>query len=293
MSSLSQKILSCAFYGRVWFQREWAKTRSDELKHQSFEDKLALCLGEWSSQAKISLPESIHFLSCLSKDFPQELREVDPPVLGLFVRGDWRPEALRFAVVGSRKPNAYSLRVTRAAVKLWVEAGFEIVSGGAFGIDAEAHRACLDYGGKTLVVMGSGFDHLYPKAHYSLFQSVLERGGAWISEYSPSTEAHARFFPERNRIIAALSHSFFLAQAHEKSGSMITAKRALELGREIFVLRPPAGDANFAGSLSLIQAGAIPLSSPEDWMRFYRPDKPLYSSQIESELRLQKTPPTI
>jgi DNA processing protein len=277
-ASLESRVRSTAAYGRIWFQKEWAKLRAPEFHSLSAAEKIQSILERTPYQAPLRLPEGVQFIGFGSKDFPEELLALDPPPLGLFVRGDWKPNSLRFSIVGSRKPVAYSLRVTRKCVRLWVEAGFEIVSGGAFGIDAEAHRAALDFRGRTWVVMGSGFDHLYPKAHEKLFQSVLEAGGGWISEYSPQTEPHSRYFPERNRIIAGLGHALFLAQAHQKSGSMITAKRALDIGRDIFVLRPPLGDLNFEGSRELIQAGATALSEPEDWTTFYHPDKSHHAS---------------
>ena len=271
--TLLEKVLTAAFWGRAYFQKEWSRNRAPEFIHRPFLEKLEICLKDWSPLGKILVPHGVRLISCLDEEYPTELLETDPPPLALFTKGAWNPASIRMAVVGSRKPTAYSLRITRACVKSWVEAGFEVVSGGAFGLDAEAHRSALDFGGRTLVVMGSGFNHLYPKAHELLFREVLDRGGVWISEYSPTTEPHARFFPERNRIIAGLGHSLFLAQAHVKSGSMITAKKALELGREIFVLRPPSEDANFEGSRQLLESGAIPVSDPQDWMLFYHPDK--------------------
>jgi len=272
--SLSEKVSTAAFWGRAYFQKHWAMNRAPEFVHRPFLEKIEVCLKDWTPKGRPHLPHGVRLITCLDEDYPEELLETDPPPLAIFTKGEWRPDAIRMAVVGSRKPTAYSLRITRACMKSWVEAGFEVVSGGAFGLDAEAHRAALDFGGRTLVVMGSGFQHLYPKAHRLLFQEILDRGGVWISEYPPNTEPHARFFPERNRIIAALGHSLFLAQAHLKSGSMITAKKALELGREIFVLRPPSEDANFEGSRQLLESGAIPVSDPQDWMLFYHPDKP-------------------
>jgi DNA protecting protein DprA len=270
-SDFESRVRATAAYGRAWFQKQWAQFRREDFHSLNASQKMLRILSNSPYSAPLRLEEGVQFVGFGSEQYPFELLALDPPPLGLFVRGDFNLEGLRFSVVGSRKPVSYSLRVTRQCVRLWVDADFRIVSGGAFGIDAEAHRAAVDFGGKTWVVMGSGFHHLYPKAHEKLFEDVLRTGGAWISEYPPKTEPHARFFPERNRLIAGLGHALFLAQAHQKSGSMITAKRALDLGRDIFVLRPPMGDLNFEGSQDLIQAGATALSVPEDWAAFYRP----------------------
>lgn len=274
------RLLRAALFARPAFLSAWRKTRSPEWLHRSLEEKLDFCLSLMAiPQTRVEMP-SIDFVSILDPSIPEEIRQCDPPPLGLFIRGAWPLASKRLAVVGSRKPLPYSLRVTRSCIREWVRADFQIVSGGAYGIDAEAHRATLEYGGRTVVVMGSGFHHLYPSAHARLFDEILKHSGTWISEYAPSVEAQARYFPERNRIIAGLCQALFLAQAHLKSGSMITAKRALDMGREIFVLRPPPGDENFDGSQSLLDAGALPISSSEVFRHWLHPDRPLETSPI-------------
>lgn len=261
--SLEQLLLSIASFERAHFFRLWNQAARSE-EGLSWKEKLEFVLehGDFSDRS-IGLPPSVSFVSILSPDYPVFLRELPQPPLGLFVMGQLGDTAL-LAVIGSRKPSPYSLRMTRACVNDAVSKGYSIVSGGAYGVDIEAHRSALDCGGKTWVVLGSGFQHLYPKKHEMVFNEVLRAGGALISEYPPFLEPQARFFPERNRLIAALSDRLLLVQAHLRSGSMSTARAALDLGKEVEVIRPPLGDENFAGSAALIDAGARAISGPQD-----------------------------
>lgn len=142
--------------------------------------------------------------------------------------------------------------------------GVCIVSGGAIGVDTEAHQTALDFGATTVAVLGGGLEKLHPRRNINLFEQILQKKGALISEYPPHMEPRPYFFPERNRLIAALGDALLLGQAHERSGSLSTARTALDLGKEIFVLRPPVGDANFSGSQSLIDSGALAVSSASE-----------------------------
>lgn len=266
---LPQKLLSIACFERKKFFKLWNTLKFGDQVHAEFEQKLELVLEHFQEFRSVYLPREIRFISCVDADYPSILRELDQPPLGLFVRGDFSTETSWVSVVGSRKPTAYSLRSTREFCRFWAEKGFGLVSGGAFGIDAEAHRTAIEFRVPSAIVMGSGFAHLYPAAHFSLFNEVLRRGGCWISEYSPQSPGYPSQFPERNRLIAAMGEVLFLAQAHEKSGSLSTAKRALDLGKEIFVLQPPVADLNFEGSRRLLEAGAHPIASRKDLEIFY------------------------
>lgn len=248
-----------AFKRRRFFQL-WNQIQDSEYAYVEVPEKLERIIS--ALHAELSecpqppkIPQFIRFISMLDEEYPQALLELPQPPLGLYVWGDLGSQA-RAAVVGSRKPVPYALRLTRDLVRRWVAEGYSIMSGGALGVDAEAHRICLESGGHTLVVLGGGLLCLYPKVHEKLFREVVQRGGALISEYPPDMRAQPYTFPERNRIIAALCDVLFLAQAHAQSGSLSTARTALDLGREIHVLRPIPGDENFAGSQKLIDDGA-------------------------------------
>lgn len=263
VSLTERELLGIAVFHRRAFFRRWNALCTERPDISSWEERLAIVAKEFREDRIYKLPVSIRFISILNPEYPNSLRELPQPPLGLFVEGELGKGPF-VSVVGSRKPTAYSLRLTRACVKNWVQWGYCIVSGGALGIDAEAHRAALDFGGRTLVVLGGGHLNLHPRRHEALFREVVLQGGALVSEYPPHFLPRTYSFPERNRIIAALGEELFLAQAHQKSGSLSTARTSLDLGRDIYVLRPPAGDPNFEGSQSLIESGAYPLTSPED-----------------------------
>ncbi|MBN8555236.1 MAG: DNA-processing protein DprA [Deltaproteobacteria bacterium] len=254
-NSLEEKLLSAAFFCRRDFFKLWNQIRNSEDTYLTPEEKCQLIFEKLEGLSPIHLQPPIRFISMLSAEYPQILLELPQPPLGLFILGSIGAGPF-VGIVGSRKPTPYSQRVTRDVARIWSSQGLCIVSGGAYGIDSIAHQTTLENNGKTIAVLGGGLRRLYPKTHIRIFEEILKKGGALVSEYPPETDVRPYFFPERNRIIAALSDSLFLAQAHEKSGSLLTARAALDMGREIFVLRPIQGDVLYAGSQSLIEAGA-------------------------------------
>jgi DNA processing protein len=265
-------FLRAAVFQRRQFFKLWNQIRNDpESLEQSLSEQLLRVFEALDLSRDVSLPSDIQFVSWLDSTYPSSLHQLPQPPLGLFVRGALPHSQKCLAVVGSRKPLPFALRMTYRCTQSWVQAGWSIVSGGAYGIDAEAHRAALEASGHTVAVLGGGLHRLYPKAHERLFQSIVEKGGALVSEYPPWADPAPYTFPERNRIIAAMSQGLFLAQAHEKSGSLLTARTALDLGREIYVLHPPPGSEAFRGSQELVEAGAFSLTGPEQLERDYLP----------------------
>lgn len=260
---LENKCLSLAVYERRRFFQLWNRLEREETYFENPLEKFLSCLDEWKFFKKYKLENSFKFFSFFHPDYPKLFRHLPQPPIGIFVWGEMIP-GKRVAVVGSRKPSVYSLRMTRRAVRVWISAGYQIVSGGALGIDGEAHRAALDFEGQTIAILGGGFKHLYPSYNIQMLKAISSRKGcSLLSEYPPEESPQNYYFPERNRLIATLGDQLFLAQAHEKSGSLSTARSALEMGKDIFVLRPPAGDPSFNGSQNLIDAGALSLSDPQ------------------------------
>ncbi len=188
--------------------------------------------------------------------YPKRLREIAQPPWVLYVKGDkgllTRPS---LAVVGTRKPTPYGLRMTGLLVRELASAGMVIVSGMAAGIDGEAHRAALDAGGMTVAVLGSGVDVVYPPSHRRLYEKLVGEG-AVISESPPGTRPLKGLFPRRNRLISGLSYGTLVVEAAERSGSLITADFSAEQGREVFAVPGPATSAQNRGTLRLIQQGA-------------------------------------
>ncbi|MBW2415220.1 MAG: DNA-protecting protein DprA, partial [Deltaproteobacteria bacterium] len=160
------------------------------------------------------------------------------------------------AIVGARRAStrgrAVALRLARAAAG----AGVAVVSGLAYGIDAAAHQGALEGGGPTLAVLASGLDRPSPRANAGLARRLLDAGGAWLSEYRPGTPPAAFRFPERNRLISALSRDVLVVEAGERSGSLWTVRHALDQGRDVLAVPGPVDSASCLGSNRLLRDGA-------------------------------------
>lgn len=174
--------------------------------------------------------------TCLSKTYPQLLLETPDYPLVLYLKGDitlLKSDSL--GIVGTRKPTNYGIGVTHAFAKNLARAGLTIVSGLSTGVDKIAHQAALEVGGKTIAVLGGGFNHIYPAINYSLANEIIEKG-LLVSEYSPSTTPQKYTFPARNRIIAGLSLGTLITEAGEKSGSLYTKEYALDYNRNLYLI---------------------------------------------------------
>ncbi len=172
----------------------------------------------------------------LNELYPQALLDIyDPPIV-LYCRGNLDLlKSRKIAVVGTRKATRYGKDVTKLFVEAFVDKDICVVSGMARGIDSVAHRVALDCGGKTIAVVATGLDQVYPAENLSLAQEIISNG-LMISEYPIGTTVHAYRFPERNRIVSGLAESVLIPEAGLQSGSMITADCALEQGKELFVV---------------------------------------------------------
>ena len=193
-------------------------------------------------------------------DYPHKLSEIPDPPPVLYALGDLK--ALRrpaIGVVGTRKVSTYGRAMARRFAKELVEAGALLVSGGARGVDGAAHEAALEAGGPTAVVAGTGLAQSYPKEHAALFREIASRGGLILSELPPDAGPLPWHFPLRNRIIAGLSLGILVVEAAEKSGSLITARLALDYGREVFAIPGPLTSGASSGANRLIQKGEAKL----------------------------------
>src|SRR3989454_4754743 len=170
--------------------------------------------------------------------YPSLLREVyDPPIV-LYVKGAWT-ECLDqpcVALVGSRRCSTYGQNAALMLARDLAQRGVTIISGFARGIDAAAHRGAIEGGGRTVAVLGTGIDEVYPRDHKKLADEILERGGALVSQFPLSTPPVSENFPYRNRIISGLSLGVVVVEAAENSGSLITARLAIEQNREVFAV---------------------------------------------------------
>jgi len=209
-------------------------------------------------------------------DYPALLRTVPNPPLVLFARGKRLNlgKYLCIGVVGTRNPTVYGQRSTDMLASGIAANGAVIVSGMALGVDAISHRAALRSGMPTVAVLGCGVDVVVPKSNYALYEAILQNGMV-ISEYPISTPPAAYSFPQRNRIIAGISHGILVTEADVKSGSLITADYALRYGRDIFALPGSIDSDASKGTNRLIKQGAFPVTEPSDVTACF------YSSNLE------------
>lgn len=196
-------------------------------------------------------------------DYPVALRDLPGAPLVLYRAGKVRPGVEAVAVVGSRAPTGPGREFARVLSGELAAAGWTVVSGMARGIDAAAHRGALRAGGTTVAVLGCGVDVAYPREHNELREEIIEKG-AIFSEYPPGSLPLPHRFPERNRIVSGLSRGVIVAEAPERSGALITARLALEQGREVMAVPGNPWFAHTAGSNRLLREGATPVCSAAD-----------------------------
>ena len=213
-----------------------ATYRQSLLSGLSEKDYCELCVSlekGTENEERIFERKNIDVVTILDEEYPKELRLYDDAPVLLYCKGD---KALLksdcFAVVGTRYPTKYGVRVTEDFVSE-LSSRFCIVSGMARGVDSVAHRACLDNFGKTIAVLGCGVDVVYPPENKGLYDEIVERGLV-VSEYAPGEPATAHNFPARNRIISGVSRGVLVTEAGEKSGTILTINYALEQGKDVF-----------------------------------------------------------
>ena len=196
--------------------------------------------------------------------YPNELKNIYDPPLVIYYKGNInRIDENAMAIVGARKVSPYGKYVANELGKILGENGVTVVSGMAYGVDAQAHKGALEVNGFTIAVLGCGVDVCYPKTNKKLMEDI-EKKGVIISEYGPGTQPIAQNFPGRNRIISGLSKGVIVVEASIKSGSLITSEFALEQGKEVYAIPGNINNANSEGTNKLIKDGAIPLISTRD-----------------------------
>lgn len=207
----------------------------------------------------------VGYMTIYDKSYPAQLKELpDCPVI-VYIRGDQAIlKSPTLGVVGSRKYTNYGRDCAYRISSDCAKNGLTIASGLALGIDAFAHRAALDAGGKTVGVLGCGLDQIYPVSNFTLAKEMIEKGGAVISEFPLGTPPMKQNFPARNRIIAGLSLGTLVVEAAEKSGALITAYQSLEYNREVFAIPGNIDSPNSYGTNQLIKEGARLVTSAED-----------------------------
>jgi DNA processing protein len=196
-------------------------------------------------------------------DYPQLLRQIPDPPLFLYTCGRLESSPAKLAVVGSRNATGYGMTTTKSLSGTLASLGFTIVSGMARGIDTAAHVGAIAAGGKTIAVLGSGLERIYPAENKKLFERIAE-SGAIVSEFGLTTEPEGHNFPIRNRIISGMSLGTVVAEATKNSGSLITARLAVEQNREVFAIPGSIQSFKSTGTHNLIKQGAKLVEHAQD-----------------------------
>lgn len=237
--------------------------------------------------------EDIHIIRKGQKGYPRLLAQIADPPEKLYCRGDVALlDSFCIAVVGTRKISDYGRQACRDIVGVLAAADITIVSGLAFGIDAVAHQATLDTEGKTIAVLGAGVgdDTIGPRSNLPLAHDILSHGGLIVSEYAPGSEAHKGTFPVRNRIISGLSRGVLVVEADKESGSLITAKAALDQDRDVFAVPGSIYWPRSVGTNWLIAQGARPVGVGNDVLDCYRlKQEPLPELAVSTEDPVQQS----
>ncbi len=211
--------------------------------------------------------KGVGVLTPVDAGYPERLKEIPDPPPALFAAGEI-PEAAAVALVGSRKASAAGTEVARTLGQALGERGVCVVSGLALGVDAAAHKGALETGGPTVGVLGCGIDIVYPKSNRSVFDGV-RRNGAIVSEYYLGEAPLAWRFPARNRIIAGLCDAVVVVEAPQKSGALITARHALDCGRDVWAVPGLLTAAECRGSNKLLADGAAVLWDIQEFVEAY------------------------
>lgn len=245
--------------GKIPYLTEAERRRAAEIRSGAVHNVLNVCEEN-----------NVQIIALDDERYPTLLKNIDNPPIVLFCAGNIGCLNSEFTVsaVGTRNASTYGYKVTKTLIYSLAKLGAVITSGLAVGLDSEAHRACLDAGGKTVGVCGCGIMVDYPKGSGALKRRIIENGGALISELLPFQKPFGGYFQHRNRIISGVSLGTIILEAGERSGCLLTAQHALEQGRDVFAVPPHSIlEARYSGTAALIRDGAIPVFNYIDIVR--------------------------
>jgi len=229
-------------------------------------ERIARARRDFDAEAELALcrQHDVRLLALADPEYPPPLKDVhDPPPL-LYLRGTYEPtDALAIALVGSRRSTPYGVRIAERLAGSLARVGLTVVSGLARGVDAAAHRGALKAGGRTLAVTANGLAHVYPPEHVDLARQIAD-AGALLSEMAMDQKPLAGLFPQRNRIISGLCLGVVIVEATPRSGSLTTARHALEQNREVFAVPGPVDSLSSHGCHRLIRDGARLVETVDD-----------------------------
>lgn len=232
-------------------------------------------------------------LTLNDKKFPEILKTIPQPPKELYVLGDLAPllEMPRVAIVGSRKVTPYGRHVTQTLAGELARVGVVIVSGLALGVDSVAHEACLDARGKTIAILPTSLDNIYPSSHRNLAQRILETGGVLVSEYESAMPGLKHNFIERNRLVSGISDGVLIPEAAVKSGTLHTANFALDQGKTVMAVPGNITSQTSEGTNNLLKTGAIMVTELADILQALKLEQigqqrqlPLAANQAEADI---------
>lgn len=219
------------------------------------------------------------FLTLLEPGYPRPLRSIENPPPVLYLKGDYQErDELAIAIVGTRQCTTYGQLAAERLARELASFGFTVVSGLALGIDTAAHRGALAAGGRTIGVLGSGFAEIYPRSNLTLVEEIAQRG-CILSEFPLHARPERWNFPRRNRIISGLARGVVVVEAPKRSGALITARLALEQGREVFAVPGRITDGTSRGVHRLLREGAKLIESAEDILEEFADLQPILAER--------------
>lgn len=248
------------------FKKDFLKIIKSYVKKSTFNILKEINIDKIRKLEEKTCKNDINIVTYKSNGYPENLKVIGNKPKVLYIKGNILPEdEISISIVGSRKYSSYGRYVANYFATELAKMKVTIVSGMAYGIDAIAHNAALKNSGRTIAVLGNGVDIIYPKSNKYIYNQIIEdERGAVISEYPPGTPGYPFRFPERNRIVSGLSRGTIVAEAKERSGSLITARVAAEQGREVFAVPGNINSFYTIGTNRLIRDGATPLLDIED-----------------------------
>ncbi len=257
-----------------------------ELKLTDIQQKRILKLLEKDSWPEIEINKAekfgAKFITFYDLDYPNKLKNIKNPPIGLYIKGNADLNLNSVAVVGTRKCSIYGQNTAFEIAKELAKTGINIISGGALGIDAAAHRGCLSVDGVTVAVFGTAIDKIYPAEHKDLFNRIIERGSI-ISEYPISIGGEGWHFPERNRLIVGLSENVVIVESPEDGGAMYNAKHAKDSGRKLWSVPGRVSDELSKGTNFLISDGAKILNDIDAFIKEISGQSPQLEINFNSE----------
>lgn len=258
-------------YSYVFYIEETQTLHDKILSQRQFKQLMEVKLNQshWKARWKQLEASGMKCITILDKNYPTKLKELYDFPHVIYYRGALpNPEKKTIAIVGARNSSLYGEQVSELFAKKLSEAGIQVISGMAYGIDGAAHKGALKSQTPTFAVLGCGANICYPSRHYSLYESIIKTGGV-LSELPCDEKPMPANFPRRNRLISAFSDGILVVEAKEKSGSLITVECGLEQGKDIFVIPGRITDLLSQGCNWLIQQGANLVQTPADLLRFY------------------------